>query len=88
MAKVAVVPSTAALLIKALKEPERVRKTTKNIKHSGNISLDGVIEIDKVMRPRSMAKDLRGTVKEILGTCVSVGLQLMAKTQGFAAGDR
>ncbi|KAI8030704.1 60S ribosomal protein L12-1 [Camellia lanceoleosa] len=25
------------------------------------------------MKPRSMAKDLKGTVKEILGTCVSVG---------------
>ncbi|KAI3979029.1 hypothetical protein MKX01_016204 [Papaver californicum] len=25
------------------------------------------------MKPRSMAKDLGGTVKEILGTCVSVG---------------
>merc|ERR1712096_490071 len=68
-----VVPSAAALIIKALKEPERDRKKTKNIKHSGNISLDDVIEIAKVMRPRSMAKALAGTVKEILGTCVSVG---------------
>ena len=25
------------------------------------------------MKPRSMAKELQGTVKEILGTCVSVG---------------
>ncbi|KAK7817520.1 60s ribosomal protein l12-3 [Quercus suber] len=77
-AKVSVVPSAAALVIKALKEPERDRKKTKNIKHNGNISLDDVVEIAKVMRPRSMAKDLSGTVKEILGTCVSVGF-LMAK---------
>ncbi|KAK9985509.1 hypothetical protein SO802_030460 [Lithocarpus litseifolius] len=72
-AKVSVVPSAAALVIKALKEPERDRKKTKNIKHNGNISLDDVIEIAKVMKPRSMAKDLSGTVMEILGTCVSVG---------------
>ncbi|KAL4296885.1 hypothetical protein GQ457_12G029610 [Hibiscus cannabinus] len=78
-AKVTVVPSAAALVIKALKEPERDRKKTKNIKHNGNIGLDDVIEIAKVMRPRSMAKDLRGTVKEILGTCVFVGVQLMGK---------
>lgn len=44
-AKVAVVPSAAALVIKALKEPERDRKKTKNIKHNGNISLDDVIEL-------------------------------------------
>ncbi|PPD94697.1 hypothetical protein GOBAR_DD08233 [Gossypium barbadense] len=62
-----------------LTEPERDRKKTKNIKHNGNISLDDVIEIAKVMRPRSMAKDLKGTVKEILGTCVSVGCTVDGK---------
>ena len=45
----------------------------KNIKHSGNLSLDDVIEIARVMRDRSCAKALKGTVKEILGTCNSVG---------------
>ncbi|XVE96028.1 hypothetical protein REPUB_Repub02eG0186100 [Reevesia pubescens] len=50
-AKVTVIPSTAVLVIKALKEPERDRKKMKNIKHNGNISLDDVIEIAKVMKP-------------------------------------
>ncbi|KAI3696757.1 hypothetical protein L6452_29287 [Arctium lappa] len=91
-AKVSVVPSAAALVIKALKEPERDRKKVKNIKHSGNISLDDVIEIAKVMRPRSMAKELTGTVKEILGTCVSVGCTVDGKDpkdlqQEIADGD-
>ncbi|KAJ0020981.1 hypothetical protein Pint_32166 [Pistacia integerrima] len=67
------------LRVTALKEPERDRKKTKNIKHNGNITLDDVIEIAKVMRPRSMAKDLSGTVKEILGTCVSVGCTVDGK---------
>ena len=62
-----VVPSTVALVIKVLKEPERDRKKMKNIKHNGNILLDDVIEIAKVMKPRSVAKDLSGTMKEILG---------------------
>ena len=66
-AKVSVGPSAAALVIKVLKEPECDRKKMKNIKHNGNISLDDVIEIAKVMKPRSMAKDLNGIVKEILG---------------------
>ncbi|KAL4610543.1 hypothetical protein ACB092_08G057400 [Castanea dentata] len=78
-AKVSVVPSAAALVIKALKDPKRDRKKTKNIKHNGNISLDDVVETTQVMCPRSMAKNLSGTVKEILSTCVSVGCTVDGK---------
>ena len=78
-AKVSVVPSAAALVIKALKEPERDRKKVKNVKHNGNISLDDVIEIARIMRPRSIAKELKGTIKEMLGTCVSVGCTVDGK---------
>ena len=45
----------------------------KNIKHTGNISMQDIIEIARVMRPRSVAKELAGTCKEMLGTAVSVG---------------
>lgn len=48
----------------------------KNIKHTGNLDLDDVIEIARIMRDRSCARDLSGTVKEILGTCKSVGCQV------------
>ncbi|KAK9831032.1 hypothetical protein WJX74_000652 [Apatococcus lobatus] len=73
VAKVSVVPSASALVIKALKEPVRDRKKEKNIKHTGNLSLDDIVEIARVMRDRSCARQLKGTVKEILGTCKSVG---------------
>ena len=73
IAKVEVVPSAAALVIRALKEPARDRKKTKNVKHDGNLSMDEIYSIARVMRERSMAKEFIGTVKEILGTCVSVG---------------
>ncbi|KAL0007816.1 hypothetical protein SO802_009318, partial [Lithocarpus litseifolius] len=58
-----VVPSIAALVIKALKKLGLDRKKTKNIKeperHNGNISLDDVIEIAKdFFFLISMAKDL------------------------------
>merc|ERR1712058_5603 len=72
-AAVSVVPSASSLVIKALKEPPRDRKKEKNIKHSGNIGLTDVYEIARIMRPRSLAKDFSGTVKEILGTASSVG---------------
>merc|ERR1712154_668346 len=72
-AKVDVVPSAAALIIKALKEPPRDRKKVKNIKHNGNISMDDIINAAKIMRPRSKSKELSGVMKEILGTAQSVG---------------
>lgn len=78
-ATVEVVPSAAALIIQALKEPPRDRKKTKNIKHNGNLNLKDVIEIAKKMRHRSNAKNLGGTVKEILGSCVSVGCTVNGK---------
>nr|CAJ17264.1 ribosomal protein L12e [Biphyllus lunatus] len=78
-AAISVVPSAASLIIKALKEPPRDRKKQKNIKHSGNITFDDIIAIARQMRPRSMAKALSGTVKEVLGTAQSVGCTIDGK---------
>ena len=44
-AQIEVVPSASALIIKALKEPPRDRKKQKNIKHSGNITFDEIVDI-------------------------------------------
>lgn len=75
-AAVSVVPSASALVIKALKEPPRDRKKEKNIKHTKSIPLDEIIEIARIMKHKSFAKSLEGTVKEILGTAFSVGCQV------------
>ncbi|KAJ3081657.1 60S ribosomal protein L12 [Quaeritorhiza haematococci] len=72
-AKIEVVPSASSLIIKALKEPPRDRKKEKNIKHNGNLSFSEILDIARKMREKSMAKTLTGTVREILGTCFSVG---------------
>ncbi|KZF24994.1 60S ribosomal protein L12 [Xylona heveae TC161] len=75
-AAVSVVPAASSLVIKALKEPPRDRKKTKNIKHTKSIPLDEIIEIARQMRFKSLAKELKGTVKEVLGTAFSVGCQV------------
>ncbi|CAI8026274.1 60S ribosomal protein L12 [Geodia barretti] len=72
-AAIEVVPTAASLIIRALKEPPRDRKKVKHVKHSGDLTLEKIIDIARTMRPRSMARHLSGTVKEILGTCQSVG---------------
>lgn len=73
VAKVAVEPSAASLIIKELKEPVRDRKKVKHVKHNGNLSLDQIYSIARTMRSKSLALKFEGTVKEVLGTCNSVG---------------
>ncbi|XP_060126214.1 large ribosomal subunit protein uL11 isoform X1 [Zootoca vivipara] len=75
-AQIEVVPSASALIIKALKEPPRDRKKQKNIKHSGNVSFEEIVNIARQMRHRSLARELSGTIKEILGTAQSVGCNI------------
>jgi|TARA_B110000208_G_scaffold182918_1_gene235113 large subunit ribosomal protein L12e len=74
-ATASVVPSAAALIIRHLKEPYKSRKDKAGGEsiHDGNITRDNVLEVARTMRGRSMAKLFSGTVKEILGTCYSVG---------------
>jgi len=72
-AKVEVCPSAASMIIRALKEPPRDRKKVKHVKHNGNITLDDIIKIARTLRPRSMAKEFSGTMKEVLGTAQSIG---------------
>lgn len=76
-------PSTACLIIKGLKEPARDRKKEKNIKHHGSLSMDQILDIARKSRVKSLARELKGTVLEVLGTCSSMG----ACIEGVSARD-
>ena len=54
----------------------------KNISHNGNIKFDDILKIAKTMREanKSMAIEMDGTCKEILGTCVSLGCTVDGKS--------
>ena len=56
-AKVSVVPTASALVIRALKEPFRDRKKEKDVPHDGNVALDEIIEIARQMRPKSRGQE-------------------------------
>lgn len=62
-----------------LAEPPRDRKKEKNRAHTGNIPFDEIVKIARTMRYKSLAKELSGTVKEILGTAQSVGCTVDGK---------
>lgn len=86
-AAVSVVPSASSLVIKALKEPPRDRKKEKNIKHTKSIPFDDIVEIARTMRHRSLAKELKGTVLEILGTAFSVGCRIDGRSPKDVSDD-
>ena len=78
---VSILPTVAPLIIEALKEPGRDRKKVKNVTHNGNIKFDDVLRIAKTMRDakKSLAIHLEGTVKEVLGTALSLGCTIDGK---------
>jgi large subunit ribosomal protein L12e len=79
---VRVIPSSAPLIIEALKKTGRDRKKTKAVKYDGNLKFDDILKIAKTMREanKSMAISLDGTCKEILGTCISLGCTVDGKS--------
>ncbi|ODQ81019.1 hypothetical protein BABINDRAFT_165743 [Babjeviella inositovora NRRL Y-12698] len=78
-ATASVVPSASSLVITALREPPRDKKKEKNIKHSGNVALEEIIDIARQMREKSFGKNLASVTKEILGTAQSVGCRVEGK---------
>jgi large subunit ribosomal protein L12e len=79
--KVDLFPTSSAYIIKELKEPVRQRRKVKGTvyKHTGNLTFDQVKNIAKKMRDKSLARELKGTVKEVLGTCLAVGITVDGK---------
>ncbi|ELA47719.1 hypothetical protein VCUG_00801 [Vavraia culicis subsp. floridensis] len=78
-ATIEVMPSTATLILKALNEPPRDRKKEKNIKHTGSITLVDVVEIARAVKVRSLSNEFKGTIMQVLGTCVSIGCKIEGK---------
>ena len=54
--------------------PPRDRtKKVKNIKNSGNMTLDEIVDIARTMKSKLLAKELPGCINEILGAAQSFG---------------
>jgi large subunit ribosomal protein L11 len=67
------IPTTAALLLKELKAEKGAENPSKSI---GNLSIEQVIKIAKIKMPDMLAKNLKSATKEILGTCLSLGIKV------------
>ena len=71
------IPTTSALIVSEL-GIEKGSGTPKTQK-AGNLSLEQIIKIAGIKQPELLAKNLRMSVKEVLGSCVSVGVTVEGK---------
>jgi large subunit ribosomal protein L11 len=71
------VPTSSALLVSEL----HIEKGsgTPNSAKVGDIKVEQVVRIAKIKRPELLAKTLKGAAKEIMGTCVSMGVTIEGK---------
>ena len=86
---VELLPTCSAYIIKELKEPVRQRRKVKGAiyKHTGNLSFEQVKNIAKKMKDKSLARELKGTVKEVLGSCLAVGITVDGKSPKDVTAD-
>lgn len=71
------VPTTSALIVHEL----NVEKGSKapNAEKVGNLSMEQVVHIAEANRSKLLGKTLKAAVKEILGSCVSIGVTVEEK---------
>ncbi|MDI9608866.1 MAG: 50S ribosomal protein L11 [Candidatus Verstraetearchaeota archaeon] len=71
------VPTTTALIVKEL----HLEKCSSNSKTEkvGDLSIEQALKIAKTRYPLSVARSLKSCLKEVLGTCVSIGVTVAGK---------
>jgi len=71
------VPTTAALIVKEVGIEKG--SAAPNTEKVGDLSMQQIIEISKIKMQSMLAKDLRSATKEVLGSCVSIGVTIEGK---------
>jgi large subunit ribosomal protein L11 len=70
-------PTASALIVSELKIEKG--SGTPNTEKVGDLTMEQVLRIAKVKRSQLLASTLTGAVKEMLGTCVSMGVTVEGK---------
>jgi len=71
------VPTCSALLVSELKIEKG--SGTPNSAKVGDVNVDQIVRIAKIKRPELLSKTLKGAAKEVMGTCVSMGVTVEGK---------
>jgi large subunit ribosomal protein L11 len=70
-------PTASALIVSELKIEKG--SGTPNTAKVGDLKMEQVVRIAKVKRPQLLASTLKGATKEMLGTCVTMGVTVEGK---------
>jgi large subunit ribosomal protein L11 len=70
-------PTTSALIVSELKIEKGSGKP--NVDKVGNLTMAQVVSLARKKRPELLAKNLKLAAKEILGSCVSMGVTIEGK---------
>lgn len=70
-------PTASALIVSELKIEKG--SGTPNTEKVGDLTMEQVMRIAKMKRPQLLASTLKGATKEMLGTCVSMGVTVEGK---------
>ncbi len=70
-------PTASALLVAELKIEKG--SGTPNTAKVGDLKVEQIVRIAKIKRPELLAKTLKGAAKEMMGTCVSMGVTVEGK---------
>ena len=70
-------PTASALIVSELKIEKG--SGTPNTEKVGNLTMKQVVRIAKVKRPQLLASTLKGASKELIGTCLSLGVTVEGK---------
>ena len=70
-------PTTAALIVKEAGIEKG--SSQPNREFVGNLSMEQVVKIAKLKMPDMRAKNLKAAVKQVLGTCLSMGVTVEGK---------
>jgi len=70
-------PTASALIVSELKIEKG--SGTPNTEKVGNLSMEQVVRVAKMKRPQLLAQTLKSAAKEMLGTCVSMGVTVEGK---------
>lgn len=70
-------PTTSALLVKELGITKG--SSTPNTEKVGNLTFEQLINVAKLKQDQVISKDFKGVIKEILGSCVSIGITIDQK---------
>lgn len=71
------IPPVSALIKRELKIEKGSSTPQKDF--VGNLSFEKVLKIAKLKKEQSLSYNLKGVVKEVLGTCVSMGIKVDGK---------